>query len=93
MAAQVLATVLLFTVYTSAHLGGLAARQVAIFAIAIYGWWAWTGVATPTFLSHSGWPVCGNDRGRSPATAETHESHSGLASRATPRFRPDGLSA
>jgi nicotinamide mononucleotide transporter len=39
---QVLATVLLFAVYTSAHLGGLAARQVVIFAISVYGWWAWT---------------------------------------------------
>ena len=39
---QVLATVLLFAVYTSAHLGGLAARQVVIFAISVYGWWAWS---------------------------------------------------
>lgn len=39
---QVLATVLLLAVYTSAHLGGLAARQVVIFAISVYGWWAWT---------------------------------------------------
>lgn len=39
---QVLATVLLFAVYTSAHLGGLASRQVVIFAISVYGWWAWT---------------------------------------------------
>ena len=39
---QVLATVLLFAVYTSAHLGGLAARQVVIFAISVSGWWAWT---------------------------------------------------
>ncbi|MBV9650931.1 MAG: nicotinamide mononucleotide transporter [Pseudonocardiales bacterium] len=39
---QVLATVLLFAVYSSAHLGGLAARQVVIFAISVSGWWAWT---------------------------------------------------
>jgi nicotinamide mononucleotide transporter len=38
---QVGATVLLFTVYVSAHLGGLAARQVAILLISVYGWWAW----------------------------------------------------
>ena len=34
---QVGATVLLFAVYVSAHLGGLAARQVAILAISVYG--------------------------------------------------------
>jgi len=39
---QALATALLFAVYVSAHLGGLASRQVVIFAISIYGWWAWT---------------------------------------------------
>lgn len=39
---QVSATVLLFAVYVSAHLGGLAARQVAILLISLYGWWAWT---------------------------------------------------
>lgn len=39
---QVGATVLLFSVYVSAHLGGLAARQVAILLISLYGWWAWT---------------------------------------------------
>lgn len=39
---QVGATVLLFAVYTSAHLGGLASRQVAILLISLYGWWAWT---------------------------------------------------
>jgi nicotinamide mononucleotide transporter len=39
---QVLATVLLFVVYTSADLGGLAARQVVILAISVYGWWAWS---------------------------------------------------
>ena len=39
---QVGATVLLFSVYISAHLGGLATRQVAILAISVYGWWAWS---------------------------------------------------
>lgn len=39
---QVIATVLLFAVYSSADLGGLAARQAVILAISIYGWWAWT---------------------------------------------------
>ncbi|HEX7662404.1 MAG TPA: nicotinamide mononucleotide transporter family protein [Pseudonocardiaceae bacterium] len=38
---QVAATVLLFGVYTSAHLGGLASRQVVILLISIYGWIAW----------------------------------------------------
>ncbi|MBB6037364.1 nicotinamide mononucleotide transporter family protein [Phytomonospora endophytica] len=39
---QILATVMLFIVYMSATLGGLAARQVAILLISVYGWWAWT---------------------------------------------------
>lgn len=39
---QVGATVLLFAVYTSAHLGGLAIRQIIILAISFYGWWAWS---------------------------------------------------
>lgn len=38
---QVGATVLLFAVYASAHLGGLAARQIAILMISLGGWWAW----------------------------------------------------
>jgi nicotinamide mononucleotide transporter len=46
---QLLATVLLFAVYTSAHLGGLAGRQVVIFAISLYGWWAWTRHRDPVF--------------------------------------------
>jgi len=46
---QVGATVLLFAVYASAHLGGLAARQVAILAISVYGWWAWTRRQDPVF--------------------------------------------
>lgn len=44
---QVCATVLLFTVYTAASLGGLAIRQVVILAISIYGWWAWKHRADP----------------------------------------------
>ncbi|MBN6033290.1 nicotinamide mononucleotide transporter family protein [Amycolatopsis sp. 195334CR] len=46
---QVGATVLLFTVYLSAHLGGLASRQVAILAISVYGWWAWTRRRDPVY--------------------------------------------
>ncbi len=39
---QLGATILLFAVYSSAHLGGLASRQVVIFVISVYGWWAWS---------------------------------------------------
>ncbi|GLZ76793.1 nicotinamide mononucleotide transporter [Actinorhabdospora filicis] len=39
---QILATVMLFIVYASAPLYGLAARQVAILLISVFGWWAWT---------------------------------------------------
>jgi len=46
---QVGATVLLFAVYFSAHLGGLAARQIVILAISVYGWWAWTHRRDPIF--------------------------------------------
>jgi nicotinamide mononucleotide transporter len=46
---QVSATVLLFSVYVSAHLGGLATRQVAILAISLYGWWAWTRRRDPVY--------------------------------------------
>jgi nicotinamide mononucleotide transporter len=46
---QLGATVLLFVVYTSAHLGGLAGRQVVIFAISVYGWWAWTRHRDPVY--------------------------------------------
>ncbi|WP_326569453.1 nicotinamide mononucleotide transporter family protein [Amycolatopsis rhabdoformis] len=38
---QVGATILLFSVYVSADLGGLASRQIAILLISLYGWWAW----------------------------------------------------
>jgi nicotinamide mononucleotide transporter len=46
---QVGATVLLFAVYISAHLGGLATRQVAILAISVYGWWAWSRRTDPVY--------------------------------------------
>lgn len=46
---QVAATVLLFSVYVSAHLGGLAARQVIILLISVYGWWAWSRRRDPVF--------------------------------------------
>jgi nicotinamide mononucleotide transporter len=38
---QIVATVLLFVVYADAQLGGLRDRQIAIFLISAYGWWAW----------------------------------------------------
>ncbi|MGP4016484.1 nicotinamide mononucleotide transporter family protein [Saccharopolyspora sp. 5N708] len=46
---QVSATVLLFAVYASAHLGGLAVRQVMILLISIYGWWAWNRRSDPVY--------------------------------------------
>ncbi|CAM4112462.1 nicotinamide mononucleotide transporter family protein [Kibdelosporangium persicum] len=46
---QVAATVLLFSVYVSAHLGGLASRQVIILLISVYGWWAWTRRRDPVY--------------------------------------------
>ncbi|MCU1687601.1 MAG: hypothetical protein JWQ81_8340 [Amycolatopsis sp.] len=46
---QVGATVLLFAVYVSAHLGGLASRQVAILLISLYGWWAWSRRTDPVY--------------------------------------------
>ncbi|QWF83100.1 nicotinamide mononucleotide transporter family protein [Amycolatopsis sp. CA-230715] len=46
---QVGATALLFAVYVSAHLGGLASRQIAILLISLYGWWAWTRKADPVY--------------------------------------------
>lgn len=46
---QIAATVLLFAVYTSANLGGLAGRQVVIFGISLYGWWAWLRHRDPVF--------------------------------------------
>ncbi|MEU5848712.1 nicotinamide mononucleotide transporter family protein [Saccharopolyspora shandongensis] len=46
---QVSATVLLFAVYASAHLGGLAVRQVIILLISFYGWWAWNRRSDPVY--------------------------------------------
>ena len=38
---QIIASVLLFGASMSAHLGGNAARQVVLGAMAAYGWWRW----------------------------------------------------
>jgi nicotinamide mononucleotide transporter len=38
---QLASVALLFGVYASAQLGGLAVRQVIVGLIAVYGWWAW----------------------------------------------------
>ncbi|GAA0532946.1 nicotinamide mononucleotide transporter [Saccharopolyspora subtropica] len=46
---QVSATVLLFAVYASVHLGGLAIRQVMILLISLYGWWAWNRRSDPVY--------------------------------------------
>ena len=46
---QLVSVALLFGVYASAHLGGLAVRQVIVGVIAVYGWWAWTRRRDPIF--------------------------------------------
>ncbi|RLK55313.1 nicotinamide mononucleotide transporter family protein [Actinokineospora cianjurensis] len=46
---QLASVVLLFWVYASAHLGGLAVRQVVVGVIAVYGWWAWARRRDPVF--------------------------------------------
>lgn len=46
---QIVATVLLFSVYLSAQLGGLAFRQVLILLVSVYGWWAWNHRKDPIF--------------------------------------------
>ncbi|MFD4670167.1 nicotinamide riboside transporter PnuC [Lentzea sp. NPDC058450] len=46
---QLASVALLFTVYMSAHLGGLATRQVVVGAIAVYGWYAWVRRRDPVF--------------------------------------------
>ena len=46
---QRVSVALLFTVYLSAHLGGLATRQVVVGAIAVYGWYAWVRRRDPVF--------------------------------------------
>jgi nicotinamide mononucleotide transporter len=38
---QLVSVTLLFGVYASAQLGGLAVRQVIVGVIAVYGWWMW----------------------------------------------------
>lgn len=46
---QILATILLFVVYTDAGLGGLRDRQVVILLISAYGWWYWSRHRRPVF--------------------------------------------
>jgi nicotinamide mononucleotide transporter len=46
---QLVSVALLFIVYLSADLGGLATRQVAVGVIAIYGWYAWIRRRDPVF--------------------------------------------
>ena len=46
---QLVSVALLFTVYLSAHLGGLATRQIVVGLIAVYGWYAWVRRRDPVF--------------------------------------------
>ncbi|ANZ35147.1 hypothetical protein BBK82_02740 [Lentzea guizhouensis] len=46
---QLVSVALLFTVYMSSHLGGLATRQVVVGLIAVYGWYAWVRRRDPVF--------------------------------------------
>ncbi|MFI6100307.1 nicotinamide riboside transporter PnuC [Lentzea sp. NPDC051213] len=46
---QLVSVTLLFTVYLSAHLGGLATRQIVVGLIAVYGWHAWVRRRDPVF--------------------------------------------
>ncbi|GAB2840910.1 nicotinamide riboside transporter PnuC [Lentzea nigeriaca] len=46
---QLVSVALLFTVYLSSHLGGLATRQVVVGLIAVYGWYAWVRRRDPIF--------------------------------------------
>jgi nicotinamide mononucleotide transporter len=46
---QLVSVALLFIVYLSADLGGLATRQVAVGVIAVYGWYAWIRRRDPVF--------------------------------------------
>ncbi|MFD5829111.1 nicotinamide riboside transporter PnuC [Lentzea sp. NPDC060358] len=46
---QLVSVALLFTVYLSSHLGGLATRQVVVGLIALYGWYAWVKRRDPVF--------------------------------------------
>ncbi|RZT86074.1 nicotinamide mononucleotide transporter [Pseudonocardia sediminis] len=46
---QMAACILLFSVYISAHLGGLAFRQVIVFAISVFGLIAWMRRRDPVY--------------------------------------------
>ncbi|MFD9702378.1 nicotinamide riboside transporter PnuC [Lentzea sp. NPDC059081] len=46
---QLVSVALLFTVYMSSHLGGLATRQIVVGLIALYGWYAWVKRRDPVF--------------------------------------------
>ncbi|WP_199443376.1 nicotinamide riboside transporter PnuC [Umezawaea beigongshangensis] len=46
---QLASVSLLFVVYLSADLGGLATRQVVVGLIAVYGWFAWVRRRDPVF--------------------------------------------
>jgi nicotinamide mononucleotide transporter len=46
---QLVSVALLFTVYLSSHLGGLATRQIVVGLIAVYGWYAWVRRRDPVF--------------------------------------------
>lgn len=46
---QLVSVALLFVVYLSADLGGLATRQIAVGVIAVYGWYAWMSRRDPVF--------------------------------------------
>jgi nicotinamide mononucleotide transporter len=56
---QVGATVLLLAVYFSADLGGMASQQIAILAISLFGWWAWSRRSDPVYgvLVRKGTPI------------------------------------
>ncbi|ALE73144.1 membrane protein [Pseudonocardia sp. EC080610-09] len=56
---QMAACALLFAVYASAHLGGLAFRQVIVFAISVFGLVAWMRQRDPVYglaVRHGTWP-------------------------------------
>ncbi|GLZ33868.1 nicotinamide mononucleotide transporter [Lentzea sp. NBRC 105346] len=46
---QLVSVAMLFVVYLSSSLGGLATRQVVVGLIAIYGWYAWVRHRDPIF--------------------------------------------
>ena len=56
---QLVSCALLFAASLNAHLGGNAARQVAIAVIALYGWWRWVRgrrQAAEVQVRWTGWP-------------------------------------